>query len=84
MALSAPQQQSGKAYGVMQAIQNFSPAVTSNVVGGKGFINVEPFFVFLVSVTLIVSMLLMTQDHSREGTLNSSASKSKRLEALTK
>jgi len=87
VALSVPQQQLGTAYGVMQAIQNLGLAVTSNVAGvlieWKGFINVELFFVFWVSVSVIFSILLMVQDHSREGTLNSSASERKRLEALT-
>lgn len=85
VALVVPQHQLGTAYGVMQAIQNLGLAVAANVTGylvdWKGYVTVELFFVFWVSLSVICSMVLMVQDHFREGSLNKSAAERKRLEA---
>lgn len=86
VALAVPQQQLGTAYGVMQAVQNFGLAVTANITGmlvdWKGYINVELFFVFWVSISVIFTLVLLIQDHARGGLLNKSASERKSLEAL--
>lgn len=87
VALVVPQHQLGTAYGVMQAIQNLGLAVTANLTGAlvdwKGYINVELFFVFWVSVSVIFTLVLMVQDNSRSGKLNKSASERRQFELLS-
>ena len=83
VALAVNQNQLGTAYGVMQAIQNLGLAIAANVTGllvdWKGYITVELFFVFWVAISVICSMILIVQDHFREGALNMSAAERKRV-----
>lgn len=84
VALVVPQQQLGTAYGVMQAIQNLGLALAANLTGllvdWKGYITVELFFVFWVAVSVIITMILMVQDHSRSGNLNKTTAERKMQE----
>lgn len=86
VALVVPQHQLGTAYGVIQAVQNFGLATTSNLTGvlidWKGYINVELFFVLWASISVIITMILMVQDRERGGLLNKTASERKNLELL--
>lgn len=84
--LVVPQHQLGTAYGVIQAVQNFGLATTSNLTGvlidWKGYINVELFFVLWVAISVIITMILIVQDNQRGGLLNKTASERKNLELL--
>lgn len=86
VALVVPQHQLGTAYGVIQAVQNFGLATTSNLTGvlidWKGYINVELFFVLWASISVIITMILMVQDRERGGLLNKTAFERKNLELL--
>lgn len=87
VALAVPQQQLGTAYGVMQALQNLGLAITANLTGilvdWKGYINVELFFVFWVTLSVILSIVLVVQDKARNGTLNLTASERKLLDRVS-
>lgn len=87
VAMVVPQNQLGTAYGVMQAIQNLGLALVANLAGlivdWKGYINLELFFVLWVSIAVICCMILMVQDHSREGNLNRSTAERRRYELLS-
>lgn len=87
VALVVPQNQLGTAYGVMQAIQNLGLAVAANVTGmlvdWKGYINVEMFFVLWIAIAVIFTVVLIVQDHFREGDLNKSTAQRKALESTS-
>lgn len=83
VAFVVPQDKLGTAYGVMQSIQNLGLAVAGNITGilvdSYGYLFLELFFTFWVSISLMFCLILIIQDHARGGTLNLSSQQRKLL-----
>ncbi|XP_047130283.1 major facilitator superfamily domain-containing protein 1 isoform X1 [Hydra vulgaris] len=83
VAMVVPEYQLGTAYGFMQSIQNLGLAVVSIIAGQivdtSGYLILEVFFLALLCVALISTLILYLVDLAKDGSLNRSASVRKKL-----
>ncbi|CAD5122891.1 unnamed protein product [Dimorphilus gyrociliatus] len=81
-----PEYQLGTVYGLMQAIQNLGLATIAQAAGAivdtKGYLLLEMFFLALLCIALIFSLLLYFVNAYKKGNLNLSTAKRKQLAKL--
>lgn len=87
VALVVPEQQIATAYGVMQAIQNLGLAIAGNLSGylvdSYGYLCLEMFFIFWVSVSVIFDFILLVKDKESKGSLNMTPLDRKKMNVLS-